>query len=242
MMSKPFVREAFLARMELAWGPLLVRTRPQRVGRGLYRPQNGCMEQWVLWAPEAQDVLFYVYGNWELVACVAQPTWALVLSFSVGFLQVTVLTRDEGGLRLGQKRKRIPSAMHFTHASSFGTHWKRRPALDFADVAVGPEHHLSKGRRESNLQWVCSDETRASAEVCAHRAADRNGPRTNRNLAPRGPAQAGVQSGVQLSGANNTIMAVRVLWQVHVSGITRGFFFCVSHDCCFMKVAERARN
>ena len=35
-----------------AWGPILARTRPQRGGGGLYRPQNGCTEQWVLWAPE----------------------------------------------------------------------------------------------------------------------------------------------------------------------------------------------
>ena len=24
----------------------------------LYRPQNGCTEQWVLWAPEAPEILF----------------------------------------------------------------------------------------------------------------------------------------------------------------------------------------
>ena len=33
-------------------GLILVRTRPQREGGGVYRPQNGCIEQWVLWAPE----------------------------------------------------------------------------------------------------------------------------------------------------------------------------------------------
>ena len=30
---------------------------------GLYRPQNGCTEQWVLWAPEAPEILFYAYGR-----------------------------------------------------------------------------------------------------------------------------------------------------------------------------------
>ena len=29
-------------------------------GGGLYRPQNGCTDQWVLWAPE---ILFYAYGR-----------------------------------------------------------------------------------------------------------------------------------------------------------------------------------
>ena len=37
-----------------ARGVLLVRTQPQGGGGypPLYRPQNGCTEQWVLWAPE----------------------------------------------------------------------------------------------------------------------------------------------------------------------------------------------
>ena len=42
-------------------GPIPVRTRPQRGGGGyppLYRPQNGCTEQWVLWVPEAPEILF----------------------------------------------------------------------------------------------------------------------------------------------------------------------------------------
>ena len=35
--------------------------RPQRGGGGrlpLYGPHNGCMEQWVLWAPQAPEILF----------------------------------------------------------------------------------------------------------------------------------------------------------------------------------------
>ena len=34
-------------------GPILVRTRPHGGGvhPPLYKPQNGCTEQWVLWAP-----------------------------------------------------------------------------------------------------------------------------------------------------------------------------------------------
>ena len=27
-------------------------------GGGLYKPQNGCTEQWVLWAPEAPEIVF----------------------------------------------------------------------------------------------------------------------------------------------------------------------------------------
>ena len=32
-------------------------------GGGLYRPQNGCTEQWVFWAPEGPKILFYAYGR-----------------------------------------------------------------------------------------------------------------------------------------------------------------------------------
>ena len=46
-----------------ARGLLPARTRPQRGGATppppLYRPQNGCTEQWVLRAPEAPEILFF---------------------------------------------------------------------------------------------------------------------------------------------------------------------------------------
>ena len=42
-----------------ARGMLLVRTRPKGPSP-LYRPQNGCTEQWVLCAPE---ILFLAYGR-----------------------------------------------------------------------------------------------------------------------------------------------------------------------------------
>ena len=45
-------------------GVLPARTQPQGGGGGgLYRPQNGCTEQWVLWAPEVPEILFQEYGR-----------------------------------------------------------------------------------------------------------------------------------------------------------------------------------
>ena len=35
---------------------------PKGEGGGVCGPQNGCMGQWILWAPEAPEILFKAYG------------------------------------------------------------------------------------------------------------------------------------------------------------------------------------
>ena len=32
-------------------------------GGGLHGPQNGCVGQWILWALDAQEILFWAYGR-----------------------------------------------------------------------------------------------------------------------------------------------------------------------------------
>ena len=54
-------------------GVLPARTRPQAPPPPPYRPQNGCTEQWVLWAPAALEILFQAYGRGKffcLTVCV----------------------------------------------------------------------------------------------------------------------------------------------------------------------------